>query len=875
MLEYAVEDVLEQATIGSEKHMLEYSVDNVLEQTDIGSNSNTEVTGSDSVAQSAEAESVIRNITSGHMEVYEKQLIDRDNVDESLKLIPELLDKLMESETEIDNQETDDQAIADFNSIEKLYDGLIKQEIDLESACANSVFQRVEDRLQMSKNDLAKSRTAKLWLLYLEMISVLKQFIKAEREGNWDLHLHSMSRMLPFFAASGHNLYAKSAYIYLQNMENLSITHPSVHRLFQKGFHVIRRSDRYWAGLSTDLVIEQMLMRSLKTSGGLTRGRGMTEAQRTIWLLSMPACADVSQAMEEFSSTTYVSSEQHKDSKKARISRDNRDMESLAVFLEARNPFDSDQSLRSISSGVIADEAVNVDVAKQVGESILKSMEGKHVEEFVFRKKAQAVTLNCKSQLKIDGDMVTVDPYLLFQRLISAARGNTDQKELEDFFTYELATHPATLFRMDTLIRAATKPQIATAIWGHFKLSSALIQGESKYVLDGGALLQHIPWPRGVTYDNIYDLYVKYVTHKYGPSSVVVFDGYSDMPSTKDTAHIRRSKSQIGNTINFSSDMTLDMKKDLFLANTQNKQRFIVSLREKFAEHKIRTLQAEGDADLLIVQTAVECAEKDQTVLVGEDTDLLILLCHYASIDANNIYFKPEKRRNMKTAPKVWDIKETKLKLGNELCDNILFVHAILGCDTTSSVFGLGKGSALKKYLNEDKFRECATVFSTGEGVSVEDVIKYGEIAMVILFGGEAKEKLDKLRLDIFYQKVASSVTFVKPEHLPPTSAATRYHSLRTYHQIQVWKGRNDLPAQNWGWAVKGNRLLAVHTDRPPAPERFLKVVRCKCKTDCKTSRCTCRKHGLTCSQMCGECKGVSCLNPEQVENIDINGDDE
>ena len=112
----------------------------------------------------------------------------------------------------------------------------------------------------------------------------------------------------------------------------------------------------------------------------------------------------------------------------------------------------------------------------------------------------------------------------------------------------------------------------------------------------------------------------------------------------------------------------------------------------------------------------------------------------------------------------------------------------------------------------------------------MEEIIKHGEIAMVILFGGEAKEKLDKLRLDIFYQKVASSVTFVKPEHLPPTSAATRYHSLRIYHQIQVWKGRNDLPAQNWGWAVKGNRLLAVHTDRPPAPEKFLKVVRCKCK---------------------------------------------
>ena len=41
----------------------------------------------------------------------------------------------------------------------------------------------------------------------------------------------------------------------------------------------------YWAGLSTDLVIEQVLMRSIKSTGGLTRGRGMAEIQRLLWLL--------------------------------------------------------------------------------------------------------------------------------------------------------------------------------------------------------------------------------------------------------------------------------------------------------------------------------------------------------------------------------------------------------------------------------------------------------------------------------------------------------------------------------------------------------------------------------------------------------------
>ena len=53
-------------------------------------------------------------------------------------------------------------------------------------------------------------RTAQLWLQYLDMIAILKRFIKAEHTGNWMLHLAAVQDMLPFFAAAGHNLYAKS-----------------------------------------------------------------------------------------------------------------------------------------------------------------------------------------------------------------------------------------------------------------------------------------------------------------------------------------------------------------------------------------------------------------------------------------------------------------------------------------------------------------------------------------------------------------------------------------------------------------------------------------------------------------------------------------
>ena len=53
-------------------------------------------------------------------------------------------------------------------------------------------------------------------------------------------------------------------------------------------------------------------MRSMKTSGGLTRGRGMTEQQRLTWLLAMPACAEVNRAMQELSGAKYSTNEQDK-----------------------------------------------------------------------------------------------------------------------------------------------------------------------------------------------------------------------------------------------------------------------------------------------------------------------------------------------------------------------------------------------------------------------------------------------------------------------------------------------------------------------------------------------------------------------------------
>ena len=180
------------------------------------------------------------------------------------------------------------------------------------------------------------------------MISVVRTLITADRIGSWELHLYAMLEILPIIAAAGHVNYLKSLYLYLQKMFQLPSENAKVHKMFVESKFVIRRSDRLWGGLGSDLVIEQVIMRSLKSRGGLTRGSGLTENQRATWLFSMPVCSIYNLAMQEYAGVFMRTSEQHKEMRDSRQKRDSNDIKMLANVLESISPFNSDCTLRNI-----------------------------------------------------------------------------------------------------------------------------------------------------------------------------------------------------------------------------------------------------------------------------------------------------------------------------------------------------------------------------------------------------------------------------------------------------------------------------------------------------------------------------------------------
>ena len=87
---------------------------------------------------------------------------------------------------------------------------------------------------------------------------------------------------------------------------------------------------------------------------------------------------------------------------------------------------------------------------------------------------------------------------------------------------------------------------------------------------------------------------------------------------------------------------------------------------------------ASGDADVQILQAAVDYFWYYDTAFIEDDTDRIVLLRYHDYLSSKKLFFAP---RLKSKAPRIWDIYKLKEKLSQKTCHLILFPHAILGCD--------------------------------------------------------------------------------------------------------------------------------------------------------------------------------------------------
>ena len=136
-------------------------------------------------------------------------------------------------------------------------------------------------------------------------------FIHGERTGHFELHISSSEQMLPHLAAAGHDKYTVIIRKYLQDIKNLC---PCLENKYKEHSFIVCRNDKlFWSGSFTDQVIDQILMGSGKSQGGLINITDNYSA-RTKWLLSSHIVANYTKAIPDLTGfTTGTWSEQHHD----------------------------------------------------------------------------------------------------------------------------------------------------------------------------------------------------------------------------------------------------------------------------------------------------------------------------------------------------------------------------------------------------------------------------------------------------------------------------------------------------------------------------------------------------------------------------------
>ncbi len=110
---------------------------------------------------------------------------------------------------------------------------------------------------------------------------------------------------------------------------------------------------------------------------------------------------------------------------------------------------------------------------------------------------------------------------------------------------------------------------------------------------------------------------------------------------------------------------------------------------------------------------------------------------------------------------------------------------------------------------------------------------------------------IPELRWYLFCKHMAESVK------LPPTIGALKQHILRVHLQASVW-GQACIaqqifldPLQNGYHRNSDGELTPTTTDILPAPEAVIEMVRCQCKGDCTSQRCSCKSNSLQCTDLC------------------------
>jgi hypothetical protein len=207
----------------------------------------------------------------------------------------------------------------------------------------------------------ACNSTLMFWKQYIELVETLLLFIRADREGDWTLHLTTFKEMLPLMITYDHTNYSRWGIIYLLDMLQLEHTAPRVYEEFMAGNFVVKESTGSFNQIATDQALEHINKRC-KVAGGLV---GISRIQSALnrWMITFSDRASLSNDVRQMVGMTRKESRSRGDRSSQRMKRDEADVKKIEEQLQRFNPFDrQNDDLVYISTNDVAHDEIKLDL---------------------------------------------------------------------------------------------------------------------------------------------------------------------------------------------------------------------------------------------------------------------------------------------------------------------------------------------------------------------------------------------------------------------------------------------------------------------------------------------------------------------------------
>ena len=786
------------------------------------------------------------------------------------------------------------------------------------------------ERLQEWEASRSKNAMFKAMMNYLHRVEAILHFVAASRNADLNLHLQAGEELSKIFFAMDRIKYKRLWPRYISDMYALKTSHPETWRELEAGNISVTKNTIPFVSIGADHAVEH-LNRLLKVHSGLIGISNNANARQRFFL----AAPELSRLSCEFKGQFGLKESEiteHHGLSPSVVKREHNAIDRIkAAILSHENPFEveGNQLFNVVTHAYVPEEFVpqilNID---ETGQNLYEDFVAKRINGDVslwapVKKEKNRMYMSGNTTLAIKIRDKTVDlkeTKDLYGRLMVLSRSSRDVDQKDAIGNFEFTVTPRALFAPNGSLLSCTdksklihnlekfankEPSLPEdeldATHMEPAPADAVIDGSTSTkvaVVDGMVVVQKMTKKPAmvVTVKDLSECFndrVMSLTRGFD-HVILVFDTYKQ-DSLKSTTRDKRRQGKAPVQYQVKDDTSIKhITMSRFLSHDQTKADLTEYLAEKTLEYnrdstKVVVVSASGqtssnrglqfeannheEADTLMIQQAIAASQQHtgdiELTIFSPDTDVLVLAIA-------NYHLLP-RHTSISMASSIVKIEPIWKALGEERAQALPAFHAFTGADNTGRFARHGKAKWFQCYLKADDDMVDAFAMLCKDAELSEDL--YTTLARFVCSGycpsGVNISSIPELRWHLFCKNMAEN------DKLPPTVGALRQHIMRVHIQAYVW-GQAAISQQTFLDPLKNGfhkdtsgQLKPTTTDILPAPKAIIEMIRCQCKTECSSQRCSCRAKNLTCTDLC-MCS-TSCENDEDsnIERHDHDSDDD